>query len=298
MITRPQPRPPSAQYCQIACRATPKDLAAPALSRSSSAGWLESSSRTANGAGPGGTLYELASSLRSSVTRGGRSLQLDSFQREPSGGPPVWPFRGSLRGTTVPPMSTHLIPGTSPIRLTRQGAALRCAYQQGLAIRQELPPRETGASQRANPCGSHGFQPDSFRATLRGVFQTNPPGGRFAVCLPAGTGSRLRSSSDTSSSREHPARARSLPRGGPPGAGPSGGPLRLPSGMRLVVIPPRLQSLRIRPSRARTGFVCLVGNSSVLPTSGIHPPPTSVRIARSRLEALMRRVAGELSEGC
>ena len=147
-------------------------------------------------------------------------------------------------------------------------------------------------------CGSHGFQPDSFRATLRGVFQTNPPGGRFAVCLPAGTGSRLRSSSDTSSSREHPTRARSLPRGGPPGAGPSGGPLRLPSGMRLVVIPPHLQSLRIRPSRARTGLVCLLGSSSLLPTSGTLPPPTSGRIARPSSQALMRRVAGELSEGC
>ena len=114
-------------------------------------------------------------------------------------------------------MSALLIPSTSPIRLTRQGAALRCAYQQGLAIRQELPPRETGASQRANPCGSHAFQADSTRVALRGVFQTNPPGGRFAVCLPAGTGSRLRSSPDTGSGREHPARARSLPRGGPPG---------------------------------------------------------------------------------
>ena len=195
-------------------------------------------------------------------------------------------------------MSALLIPSTSPIRLTRQGAALRCAYQQGLAIRQELPPRETGASQRANPCGSHAFQADSTRVALRGVFQTNPPGGRFAVCLPAGTGSRLRSSPDTGSSREHPARARSLPGGGPPGAGPSGGPLRLPSGMRLVVIPPHLQSLRIRPSRARTGLVCLVGNSSVLPASGTYPPPTSVKVASPSLEALMRRVPGELSEGC
>ena len=74
-------------------------------------------------------------------------------------------------------MSTHLIPETSPIRLTRQGAALRCAYQQGLAIRQELPPRETGASQRANPADRMAFSrtlserlsEGSFRRTRQGA---------------------------------------------------------------------------------------------------------------------------------